>query len=155
MPINNELAELFKKQSKLQKELSQVDSDIHHLCKALNDETIEETKSSVTPDDTEWGRWLTSRRQRIYNLKNKEQMKKTKSLQPGYTAVYALYDGDDIVYIGITKDFEKRMWAHQRSDKVFDRYEMLQAYTDRFYAIRQEHQLIEEHNPKYNKSKYI
>lgn len=153
--INTELADLFEQQSKIRKELSKVDAAIGHLCKSLDRETIEESKSLVTPDPEEFGRWLTSRRKREYNIERKKQMKQSNTLQHGYTAVYALYDRDEIVYVGVTNNLERRIKQHRGSDKVFDRYEMLQAHVDRFYAVRQEHQLIEEHCPKYNKSRYI
>ena len=154
--INTELADLFEQQSKIRKELSKVDAAIGHLCKSLDRETIEESKSSVTPDDEEFGKWVTARRKREYNIERKQEMKENNKLLPGYTAVYALYDDDEIVYVGVTNNIERRIKQHKRGgDKVFNRYTIVEAHVDRFYAVRQEHKLIEQHNPKYNKSSYI
>ena len=156
--INKELAEHFAEQSRLRKELSRIDAKIGHLSKSLTNETIEETKSSVTPDAAEFGSWLKSRRERLQKIqrnKNKSNKRIINEFPPRITALYSLYHKKEMVYVGVTNDYKRRMQQHKRSDKVFDKSEILQLHKDRFYAMREEHRLREEHNPRYNISKYI
>ncbi len=150
--INIELAELYKEQERLRKELSRVSSKIGQMCRFLDDETIEETKSSVTPDPVQFSEWLRKRRQRNLNIATRYQCGK-KIIPKGYTGVYALYRENEVIYVGITKNIEERLKGHK--DKEYDNYEILQVHSNRFYAMKHEHDLIEKFNPIHNKSRYM
>jgi predicted GIY-YIG superfamily endonuclease len=160
MAIHEELANLYKEQIEIRKKLSQIDSKIGQIQKELNEDTITKTMSTVLDDDKEFIKWFTKRRQRIQNIEKKKAIKD--KIEKGMTLneddlfeestyIYSLEDRGKIVYIGITKNIEERIKQHKRTDKVFDTHKILNIFQDRFYALREENNLIKEHKPKYNK----
>lgn len=64
--------------------------------------------------------------------------------------IYFLWDGSEIVYIGMTGDIKQRLKGHGL--KKYDRYTFFN--TTYFPGMLQEKQLIEMFNPKYNMKKY-
>ena len=62
--------------------------------------------------------------------------------------VYFLFDGDEIVYVGSTTQFESRILSHQRSKKVFDKFAYLDCSLEQMEFI--EYRYINKFNPKYN-----
>ena len=158
--MNEELASLYREQLELRKRLSQVDVQVRNIENNLNEEDIVLTMSSVLTDDREFLKWFTRRREILDNKKRKEniknKIKKGIKLSPqdasdDDTYIYALYDKEVIVYIGITKDIIARIKQHKRTKKVFDNYKILKILNDRFYALKEENNLIKKHKPKYNK----
>ena len=55
------------------------------------------------------------------------------------------------MYIGISKDPEKRATAHHRSDKQFDEMRVITSGCVREEMLLQERALIRKHRPRYNK----
>lgn len=62
--------------------------------------------------------------------------------------VYFLFDGDEIVYVGSTTQFESRILSHQRSKKVFDKFSYIECSLEEMEFI--EYRYINKFNPKYN-----
>lgn len=137
--FNNKLAKLVKRQRTLQSDLNYVNSQIEALYEDLPEGDIEETMSAVLTDDIEFGRWLQKRREEL--------------MRNSYTVyVYALYDKNELVYYGMTEDLSRRIKAHKKSDKVFNRHKVVDTFTNRGEARKRELYLIEKHRPRYNKS---
>ena len=110
--MNEELASLYREQLEIRKRLSQVDIQIGIIQKNLDEETIVKTMSVVLDDDREFVKWFTKRKDVLENRKRKENIKNkiskgiklsSQDALPDDTYIYALYDEEDIVYIGITK----------------------------------------------------
>lgn len=163
MIVNEELASLYREQLEIRKRLSQVDIQIETIQKNLDEEDIIKTKSFVLNDDKEFVKWFIKRKGILENKKRKENIKNkiSKGIElssidalPDDTYIYALYDAEVIVYIGITKDLNNRLKQHKRTKKVFSSYKILNIFNDRFYALREENNLIKEHKPKYNKQSF-
>jgi hypothetical protein len=62
--------------------------------------------------------------------------------------IYFLKDGDDVVYVGKSKNIEKRVEWHRKSGKVFDSYKV--AECDQELLDSAEVAYIRAFNPKYN-----
>ena len=155
--INKELRELFLQQKRLLSELSEVGGKISNIIRTISEKDLVESKLSVS-DDKEFIKWFTKLKKnhdlKIQRKNIKNIIKNGAEIPNGYTAVYGLYQDDLLVYVGITKNIHNRIKSHKR-DKKFTSYRLLQLHTDRFYAMKQEHDLIEEMNPIYNKSKFV
>lgn len=158
--INEELASLYKEKAELEKRLSKINSKIGKIQGYTDEEIIVKTMSAVIEDDKKFVNWFIKRqetiekRKRKNNLKNKikQGIKLTQQdALPNSNFIYALYDKKNIVYIGLTKNLDQRIKDHRKSEKIFDRYEILNIFNDRFYALREENNLIKVHKPKYNK----
>lgn len=67
-----------------------------------------------------------------------------KYIECGRKGVYFLLDGMNIVYIGCTSDFPRRVMAHY--DKKFDKMRFIPCDRNQFYEKR----LIKIFKPKYN-----
>ena len=163
MNIHEELASLYREQLEIRKRLSQVDIQIEAIQKNLDEETIVKTKSVVLDDDREFVKWFMKRKEVLENRKRKEGIKNkiSKGIElssqdalPNDTYIYALYDEEVIVYIGITKELHNRLKQHKRTKKVFSSYKILNIFDDRFYALREENNLIKVYKPKYNKQSF-
>ena len=163
MNMNEELASLYREQLEIRKRLSQVDIQIGIIQKNLDEETIVKTMSVVLDDDREFVKWFTKRKDVLENRKRKENIKNkiskgiklsSQDALPDDTYIYALYDEKDIVYIGITKELNQRIKQHKRTKKVFSSHKILNIFDDRFYALREENNLIKVHKPKYNKQSF-
>ena len=161
--MNEELASLYREQLEIRKRLSQVDIQIGIIQKNLDEETIVKTMSVVLDDDREFVKWFTKRKDVLENRKRKENIKNkiskgiklsSQDALPDDTYIYALYDEEDIVYIGITKELNQRIKQHKRTKKVFTNYKILNIFNDRFYALKEENNLIKAHKPKYNKQSF-
>ena len=162
--MNEELASLYREQLEIRKRLSQVDIQIGIIQKNLDEETIVKTMSVVLDDDREFVKWFTKRKDVLENRKRKENIKNkiskgiklsSQDALPDDTYIYALYDEEDIVYIGITKELNQRIKQHKRTKKVFSSsHKILNIFDDRFYALREENNLIKVHKPKYNKQSF-
>ena len=153
--INNKLANLFIREQELLKEVNDVRSQIGSLSNEIPDEDVIETKSSVTPDDKEMGRWLRKRKNNQIKKETRKMIQRGEitKIPSGWTAVYELYHRNELVYVGITKNIEERIKVH-RKDKEFTSHKIVNVFRDRFLAMKHEHDLIETHQPKYNKSIY-
>ena len=158
--MNEELALLYKEQLELRKRLSQVDIQVGNIQKNLDEETIVKTMSEVLNDDREFVKWFKRRKEVLDERKRKENIKNkiSKGIKLNVkdsilndTYIYALYDKEMIVYIGITKNLNQRIKEHKRSEKMFNNHGILNIFEDRFYALREENNLIKKYNPKYNK----
>jgi|GEM_PF-1513491 len=67
------------------------------------------------------------------------------------TCIYFLYDKEEIIYIGQTKFIQERIRAH-RKNKKFDTAKYFYPPKDEDEDVRElEMELINWHNPKYNK----
>ena len=161
--MNEELASLYREQLEIRKRLSQVDIQIGIIQKNLDEETIVKTMSVVLDDDREFVKWFTKRKDVLENRKRKENIKNkiskgiklsSQDALPDDTYIYALYDEEDIVYIGITKELNQRIKQHKRTKKVFSSHKILNIFDDRFYALIEENNLIKVHKPKYNKQSF-
>ena len=158
--MNEELALLYKEQREIKKRLSQIDNQIKNTEKNLDEETIVKTMSEVLTNSKAFAKWfrkrkvLSERRNRKENINNKisKGVKlDTKDSIVNGTYVYALYDKEILVYVGITKNLDTRIKEHKRSEKMFNNHKILNILEDRFHALRIENRLIKKHNPKYNK----
>ena len=161
--MHEELASLYREQLEIRKRLSQVDIQIETFQKNLDEETIVKTKSAVLDDDREFVKWFMKRKDILENRKRKDAIKNkiSKGIElsaqdalPNDTYIYALYDEEVIVYVGITKDLNNRLKQHKRTKKVFSSCKILNIFDDRFYALREENNLIKVHKPKYNKQSF-
>ena len=161
--MNEELASLYREQLEIRKRLSQVDIQIGIIQKNLDEETIVKTMSVVLDDNREFVKWFIKRKDLLENKRRKENIKNkvSKGIElssqdalPDDTYIYALYDREVIVYIGITKELDNRLKQHKRTKKVFNSYRILNIFNDRFYALREENNLIKVHKPKYNKQSF-
>jgi predicted GIY-YIG superfamily endonuclease len=158
--MNEELALLYKEQFEVRKRLSQIDKQINDAENNLDEETIVKTMSKVLNGDREFVKWFKNRkevqdyRKRKDDINNKIakgiKLNETDSILND-TYIYALYDKEILVYIGITKNLDQRIKEHKRSKKMFNHQKILNIFGDRFHALREENKLIQKHNPKYNK----
>jgi len=152
------LADLYQEKIKIEKRLSKIKSEISKYQRMLEEDDIVKVASEVIIDDKEFVDWFIKRYEKIEKRKIRDEIKEKVSQQNfdfndknSSTYLYSLYHKDELVYIGITKDIKKRINQHKRTNKVFDRYEIVSIFNDRFYALREENILIKKHNPKYNK----
>lgn len=161
--INQELLELYREKYKLCERLSKINSKIGKIQRYTDEKDIVKTMSEVLDDDEEFIKWFIKRQEIIEKRKKKNTIKNkiktgVKLTQqdslPNSTYIYALYDNNEIVYLGLTKQLDSRIKCHERSEKVFDRYEILSIFNDRFYALKEENRLIKMHKPKYNKQSF-
>lgn len=66
-------------------------------------------------------------------------------------AIYLLYHGDELVYVGATRvNALQRIGDHVRHKRVFDRCVVVPYDGNDLFVL--EAQLIREHEPKYNKN---
>lgn len=153
-----ELANLYNEKIELEKRLGKINAGIGKYQRMLKEDDIIKIVSKVIEDDEKFVDWFIKRQERIQNRKRREDTKE-KILKQDFNSIteknktylYSLKHDSEIVYIGITKNIKDRMYHHKRSKKVFDRYEILNIHNDRFYALREENNLIKQYNPKYNK----
>jgi predicted GIY-YIG superfamily endonuclease len=153
-----ELAKLHKEKIELERRLGKIKAGIGKYQRMLEEDDIIKIVSNVIEDDEKFVDWFIKRQEKIQNRKRREDTKE-KILKQDFdsiteqnvTYLYSLKRKEEIVYIGITKNIKDRMNQHKRSKKVFDGYEILNIHMDRFYALREENNLIKEHKPKYNK----
>ena len=83
----------------------------------------------------------------FFNLENPQ----TFHLPPIMThKIYGLYLNEELVYVGVSQDLDKRTYQHHR-DKIFDNVRVLEEDEDRKGACQTELRLIKEYTPKYNK----
>ena len=158
--MNEELALLYKEQFEVKKRLSQIDNQIKDAENNLDEETIVKTMSKVLTNTNTFSKWFRKRKVKSErrsikdNINNKIskgiKLNETDSIVNG-TYVYALYDKEILVYIGITKNLDTRIKEHRRSEKMFNHHKILNILEDRFHALKIENRLIKKHNPKYNK----
>lgn len=166
MDIHEDLADLYRQRKDLRKKISQIDAKIGQIQRNVTEDVIIKTMSQVLENDEEFVKWFKERNAKIKKRGRKDFIKnRLKTNTPlsdseresGFftesTYIYSLYDKNQIVYIGITKNLYNRIGAHKRT-KTFDRYEILNIFEDRFYALREENNLIKEHKPKYNKQSF-
>jgi predicted GIY-YIG superfamily endonuclease len=164
MDIHEDLADLYKQKRDLKKKLSQIDVKIVKIQRNVTEDVIIKTMSEVLDDDKEFIKWFKERKEKIEKRNTKDIIRnKVKTNTPlsdsesvflnKPTYLYSLYDKNKIVYIGITKNLYDRIKSHKKT-KIFDRYEILKIFGDRFYALREENNLIKEHKPKYNKQSF-
>ena len=155
MPINDDLAELYREKLLIEKRLSQLSSKIGLLQGSLDEQIIIETVGYVIDDDEEFVKWYKKRKERLDRKKRKNQSRTDAKPDKEFTHVYSLLNDGEIVYIGVTNNVHSRMLQHKRDKtKTFDRHKILATHVDRFYALREENTLIKKHQPKYNKSWY-
>jgi predicted GIY-YIG superfamily endonuclease len=164
MDIHEDLADLYKQKRDLKKKLSQIDVKIVKIQRNVTEDVIIKTMSEVLDDDEEFIKWFKERKEKIEKRNTKDIIRnKVKTNTPlsdsesvflnKPTYLYYLYDKNKIVYIGITKNLYNRIKSHKKT-KIFDRYEILKIFGDRFYALKEENNLIKEHKPKYNKQSF-
>jgi predicted GIY-YIG superfamily endonuclease len=152
------LAELYKEKTELKKRLEKINAGICKYQRMLEEDDIIKIVSNVIEDDKKFVDWFIERQEKIQKRKTKGDIKE-KILKQDFNSIteqnktylYSLKHNGEIVYIGITKNIKNRMNDHKRSKKVFDRYDILNVHSDRFYALREENNLIKQHKPKYNK----
>ena len=158
---HTELGELFIEQERLSIELSRVNAKIGQVGRKLSDEDVEHTKSVVTEDPVKFGKWIKQRRERLNPpSRNKKQIKRDilngGDVPMGWTCVYGLYQEGVLVYVGISKDYHRRMRVHMRDPyKVFDYHTILELHRDRNGARKGECVLIERYSPMYNRTSMI
>jgi predicted GIY-YIG superfamily endonuclease len=159
MDVNEDLADLYRQQMEMKKKLSKIQCKIVKIEMRVSEEVIIKTMSEVLDNDQDFINWFIKRKKKIENRERKQIIKNklnngesvlTDECLPNSTYVYSLYDRNELVYIGITKDLYNRIKDHKKT-KIFDRYEVLNIFKDRFYALREENNLIKIHKPKYNK----
>ena len=162
MDINQNLVDLYQQQKEIKRQLQKINVAICKIQRSVDEDVIIRSKSKVLENDEEFILWFKKRKEKQENQKQKELIKKKlKSGTPlckseysiNSTYVYSLYHNNQIVYVGITKNLDNRIRSHKKT-KVFDRYEILNIFSDRFYALREENTLIKLHNPKYNKQTF-
>jgi predicted GIY-YIG superfamily endonuclease len=162
MDIHEDLADLYNQKKDIKNQLSKINAKISKIERSVTEDVIIKTMSKVLENDEDFILWFKQRKEAI-EKRNRKQLIKNKVETgtplsdgdglPGSTYVYSLYDKNQIVYIGITKSLSDRIRVHKKT-KIFDRYKILNIFGDRFYALREENNLIKEHNPKYNKQSF-
>ena len=162
MDIHEDLADLYKQKKDIKNQLSKLNSKISRMERNIDEDVIIKTMSKVLENDKDFIWWFKKRKEAIERInRNNLIQNKIKTgtplsdseCLPGSTYVYSLYDKNQIVYIGITKSLSDRIRVHKKT-KIFDRYKILNIFEDRFLALREENNLIKEHNPKYNKQSF-
>jgi predicted GIY-YIG superfamily endonuclease len=152
MPINDELAELYREQILVQKRLSQLNAKIGLLQGKVDEQTIVETMGHVMDDDEKFVKWYKERKDKLEKRKRKLENQNDINPNGEFTYIYSLIHRDEIVYIGVSNNIHSRILSHKKDkNKTFDRHRILARHTDRFYALREENSLIKKHQPKYNK----
>jgi hypothetical protein len=63
--------------------------------------------------------------------------------------IYFLYDGDNIVYVGKSRDVDARIRAHNSSKKIFDSYSLYEVLEESSMDIIERY-FINKYLPKYN-----
>ena len=152
MPINDELTELYREQILVQKRLAQLNAKIGLLQGKVDEQTIVETMGYVMDDDEKFVKWYKERKSKLDKRKRKLENQNVIKPNGEFTYIYSLIHRDEIVYIGVTSNVYRRMQEHEKDKKKsFDSHRILASHTDRFYALREENELIKKHQPKYNK----
>lgn len=152
MPINDELAELYREQILVKKRLSKINAKIGLLQGQVDEQTIVETMGQVINDDKRFVRWYKERKSKLDRKTRKLESRNEIKPNGEFTHIYSLLHKGEIVYIGVTNNIHSRMLSHKKDkNKTFDRHKILATHVDRFYALREENELIKKHKPKYNK----
>jgi predicted GIY-YIG superfamily endonuclease len=159
--IKDRLATLWKEKVEIKKRLGKIDAEIGKIQRQLDNEDVINIVSNITDDD-QFKEWFTSRQKRLFNKEKKREAKEKISKGEldlinditNKTYLYKLYHKEEIVYIGITKDLNTRIYQHKRTKKIFDSYQVVSIFNDRFYALKEENNLIIKHKPKYNKQSF-
>ena len=142
--IDEQLKRLFIQERQLQIKLKTIHTKIACHCEDLDEQVIQHSKSEATPDRVEWTRWITAR------LEQQHTEREDQDKVGNNAHVYILYHLDEIVYIGSTNNVKSRIRAHKQSDKVFDKHKIFKSFDNRYDALKEEHRLIDKHQPKYN-----
>lgn len=153
------LTSLWEEKKEIKKRLGKIDAEIGKIQRQLDNEDVIKIVSSIIDDDKDFKEWFISRQRRLLEKEKKQKIKE--QLLNGevnliddtqiVTYLYTLLHKEEIVYIGITKDLKNRIYQHKRTNKVFDSYQVLSIFNNRFYALKEENSLIIKHKPKYNK----
>jgi predicted GIY-YIG superfamily endonuclease len=160
--IRVRLASLWKEKVEIKKRLGKIDAEISKIQTQLDNEDVIKIVSNIIDDDKEFQEWFISRQKRLFEKERKQKARENISKgelnliddNSDLTYLYALYHKEEIVYIGITKNLKNRLYQHKRTTKIFDRHQVLSIFNNRFYALKEENNLIIEHKPKYNKQTF-
>lgn len=157
--IKDRLNALWKEKVEIKRRLSKIDAEIAKIQRQLDNENVIKIVSDNINDDKEFNEWFISRQKRLFKQERKKEIKERISKgelnliddDTNITYLYALYHKEEIVYVGITKNLKDRITQHKRTKKVFDSYQVLKMFNDRFFALKEENNLIIKYKPKYNK----
>ena len=148
---DKELGEMYNERVAVNKRLAQLNAAIGQGQRGKSIEDCQKIMCEYIEDEGALSRTLEA----LYKRRNREERIDDRRLVNGTTFLYGLYDKEELVYVGITNNLPHRQLAHERDEeKVFDDIRILRRHSDRFYALREENELIKEHMPKYNKQSF-